>query len=286
MSKRKDYLAIITICLLAISSIVGICSFSTSHTYEFTNMYGHTVQVYGYGIYAHDTVLQAATSIGTDIAILLLVVPMFIIFYMSYSKKGDKISELRLISLYAVALYYAASAAFGLTYNRLFLVYVALFACTLFGMFMHIVKVDWQKAVKITKGMKVFLIITAMALFVAWLPDVLPTIFTGQTISMIGIYTTCITYVLDMGIISPLCMICLYLMAKKKPIGTLILAGLLMLCMVVGVMMITQTIYQVMAGIDLPIPVVITKSASFVLLAAFALYFDRKMVGDIKNERA
>ena len=38
-----------------------------------------------------------------------------------------------------------------------------------------------------------------------------------------------------------------------------------------------QTVFQMLAGIDLPIPALITKVFIFIILAAFALYFDRKL---------
>ena len=142
MKRRKDYLAVIVILLMLITTISGICSINFTKAYDYVNQYGQTVSVYGYGIYAHDTFFKAPLSIGTDLCILLLMVPLFIYSYYCYVKKGDAVSELKLISVYGVAVYYSASLAFGVTYNRLFLVYTALFACSLFGMFMHIAKLS------------------------------------------------------------------------------------------------------------------------------------------------
>ncbi|MEE1342411.1 MAG: hypothetical protein U0L23_06795 [Lachnospiraceae bacterium] len=283
MTKSKDYLTLITIALLIITSVAGIMSINFTKSYEIINQYGHTVQMYGYGIYAHDTYFLAPISIGTDICILFVVVPMFIFAYANYVKKGDDISKLKLVSIYAGAFYYAASLAFGLTYNRLFLVYVALFACSLFGMFTHICSIKLDKKCVPTKGLKVFLILSGIALIVAWLPDVIPSAIKGGTLSLIGVYTTNITYVLDMGIISPICFVTIYLMKKKNIIGTLLLAILLKMCMIVGIMMFPQTICQVVSGCDMPIPALITKSLSFVVLGGFALYFNQKLFLEIKE---
>lgn len=283
MTKRRDYLAIITIILLIVTSVAGIFAINFKESYDFINQYGHTVQMYGYGIYAYDTYFQAPISIGTDICILFVVVPMFIYTYLNYVKNGDMISKLNLISIYAGAFYYAASLAFGLTYNRLFLIYVALFACSLFGMFTHICNIKQIKAVTATKGIKVFLTLSGVALTVAWLPDVIPSAINGGTLSLIGVYTTNITYVLDMGIISPLCFVILYLLKKKSAIGTLLLVVLLKMCTVVGIMMFPQTICQAASGCDMPIPALVTKSLSFVVLGGFAFYFNRKIYIELKN---
>lgn len=281
MDKKKDYLAIITIVLVIVTSMAGILSMNFTKAYDFVNQYGHTVEMYGYGIYANDTYFQAPISIGTDICTLFVGVPLFIFAYMNYSKKGDVVSRLKLISIYAAVFYYAASLAFGLTYNRLFLVYVALFACSLFGMFRHICNIKLEKVATLSKGVRTFLVLSGIALIVAWLPDVIPSAINGGTLSLIGVYTTNITYVLDMGIISPMCFITIYLLKKGNPIGTLLLAIILKLCIIVGIMMFPQTICQMASGCNIPIPALVTKSLSFVVLGGFAFYFNRKMYTEI-----
>ncbi len=277
MQKGRDIIAIITIILLAISGIAGIMSFDFSHSYEFVNQYGHTVKMYGYGVYAFDTYFQGPISIGTDICIVLVVIPMFLYSLLQYRKKKDQYTELKLVSVYGVVLYYAASVSLGLTYNKLFLIYVALFSCSLFGMFQHICHLQWKQAGEATKGLNVFFVISGIALMVAWLPDVIPTLLHDTTLSTIGVYTTCVTYVFDMGIISPLCFISIYLLKKKNPVGVLIQAVILKICMVVGVMMISQTICQIASGIDLPFPVLATKSISFFILGMVAFILNKNM---------
>ena len=282
MAKKKDYLAIITIVLVFVTSMAGLLSINFTKAYDFVNQYGHTVEMYGYGIYANDTFFQAPISIGTDICTLFVGVPMFIFAYINFSKRGDVISRLKLISIYAAAFYYAASLALGLTYNRLFLVYVALFSCSLFGMFRHICNTKLEKVAIASNGLKIFLVLSGIALIVAWLPDVIPSVIKGGTLSLIGVYTTNITYVLDMGIISPMCFVTLYLLKKGNTIGTLLLAIILKLCIIVGIMMIPQTICQMASGCNIPVPVLVTKSLSFVVLGGFAYYFNRKMYKEME----
>ena len=52
---------------------------------------------------------------------------------------------------------------------------------------------------------------------------------------------------------------------------------IILLCLIVGIMLPVQTIFQILAGIELPIPALITKVFIFIILAVFALYFDRKL---------
>ena len=125
MTRVKDVLAVIIVSLLLIITITGILSLDFSYAYDFVNQYGQTVSIYGYGIYAFDSYFSAPIFIGTDICILFIVVPMFIYTYINYRREKDSASELKLLSVYAVIFYYAASISFGVTYNRLFLAYVA-----------------------------------------------------------------------------------------------------------------------------------------------------------------
>lgn len=277
MKRNKDILAVITILCMCITSITGIFSMNFEHAHDFVNQYGHTVKIFGYGIYANDSYFKAPISIGTDYCILFMLVPLFLYTYVQYRKKGDVISEMKLISVYAVAFYYGASIAFGVTYNQIFLVYVVLFTCSLFGMFVHIKRVRIQQKITVTRGVSVFLIVAGIALIVAWMPDIISSLITGETLPLIGVYTTEITYVLDMGIISPLCFVCLYLLKKKEGLGVVLLSILLKLCIIVGIMVIPQTVCQVLSGIEMELPVLATKVLSFVALGGFALYFNKKM---------
>lgn len=114
MKKKYDILAPVTMIFLAITSITGILSMNFSHACNFVNQYGHTVKMYNYGIYARDSFFKAPIFIGTDIAILFVVIPMFLYIYIKYIRTKDKLSELKLISMYAVVVYYAASISLEL----------------------------------------------------------------------------------------------------------------------------------------------------------------------------
>jgi hypothetical protein len=277
--EKIDVLSIITILILATVSIAGVLSVDFSKSYEVVNQYGDVVKIYGNGIYAHDSYFKAPISIGTDFTIFLVVVPLFIWSFVQNRKNHTSITELNLLSIYSVVLYYAASLSFGVTYNSFHLLYIALFSCTLFGVFSLIRKIDTKKlGIEATKGISIFLIMAGVSLIVAWMPDIIPTIFTGESLSLIEVYTTEITYVLDIGIIGPLCLVCLYLLKKKDGLGIVLLAVLLKCSIVVGIMMISETIFQMVSGYEAALPVLITKSGSFVFHGGFALYFYHKLI--------
>jgi len=68
-----------------------------------------------------------------------------------------------------------------------------------------------------------------------------------------------ITYVLDMGLISPLCFVCIYLLNKEKRLGYILLAIMLTVGIFVGFMVIVQTLFQIHYDIALPAAALITK---------------------------
>ena len=116
------------------------------------------------------------------------------------------------------------SLVFGVSYNRLILLYIILFGTSLFMTFYYAIQIK-IKSVELTLGMKWFLTLSGVALFVAWLPDIILTIIKGTSLSIIEVYTTEITYVLDMGIICPMCFLTMYLLKRKNAIGTFLLLG-------------------------------------------------------------
>lgn len=284
-----DILGIFTILLLTFITVTGLLSFNTDNSYLITNQYGNEIRLFGSGIYAHDSYFKAPIFIGSDFTMLFLVVPMMTIALIQEIKNRTLKSKLNLIAVTAVVLYYAVSIAFGITYNSYHLIYIALFACSLYLLITLIIKVDaialqnalsWQLP---SKGISIFLILSGISLFIAWLPDIIPTIISRTPLPLIEVYTTEITYVLDMGILSPLMFICLVLLQKRNGLGSIILSTILTLCVIIGVMLPIQTAFQVLAGIDIPIPVLITKVGIFVLLAAFAAYFNFKLFRSISK---
>ncbi|MBA9084050.1 hypothetical protein FHR92_000504 [Fontibacillus solani] len=276
-----DLLVVCCIVLLIIVTLAGICSFSTERGYYVTNQYGDNIKIFGNGIYKYDSFFKAPIFIGSDAVMLILVVPLLTTSLIQNLKKGTITTKLKLTALMGTVLYYATSIAFGVTYNSFHLFYIALFGCSLFAFICLVRGMDEKKlrdvhtSILPTKGVSIFLVCSGIALFVAWLPDIISSLLNHRSLELIEVYTTEITYVLDMGIISPLMLLCLYLLKRKNGLGDIILIVMLRLCSVIGIMLPVQTIFQLLAGIELPVPVLISKMGIFVILACFAVYFER-----------
>jgi hypothetical protein len=107
-------------------------------------------------------------------------------------------------------------------------------------------------------------------------------IINKTSLELIEIYTTLITYVLDMGIISPIMFICMYNISKENHFGYFLLGIILNMLIFVGIMVINQTIFQSLAGIEWPTVAIITKVGIFVLFAIVAIYYDIKFFRNIQ----
>lgn len=283
-SKSIDVLNIIVILLSAIITISGLFSFNTDNSYEVINQYGENIKIWGTGIYAHDSYFKAPIFIGSDFTVLTVVIPSAIIIFFRLKKKPTIEYYIRNFSLVGLLLYYSASLAFGVTYNQLHLLYIILFGACFYLFALLFLKLYDIHHIKnkvcqyhISNGIKVFLIISGISLFVAWLPDIITSLINGKSLELIEVYTTEITYVLDMGIISPLILLTLYLLKKQGFIAYVLLRMILKVCIVIGIMTPIQTIFQIIAGIYIPIPALLTKVLIFVMLAVFSVYFNHRL---------
>ena len=126
------------------------------------------------------------------------------------------------------------------------MIYIALFSSSLFALIILVKSINTvelrkiQKWINPSKGLSVFLIISGISLFVAWLPDIITSLVNGKSLTLIEIYTTEITYVLDMGIISPMIFICLFLLKKQDGLGDILLAIILKMCEIILILNFTE----------------------------------------------
>jgi hypothetical protein len=285
MNRILHFLSIFIIALTVIISGLGLFYTTDGQSFDFVNQYGDTVKIYGNGIYKNDSYFMAPIFKGTDCTMLFLVVPLSIIALMLDIKNNSIKTKLFLTALIAMFVYYSASISFGVIYNVLHLFYIALFACSLYGLIIGILLLKNYAiniSVKIfTTGLKIFLVFCGLSLFVAWLPDIIASIVNGKSLELIEIYTTQITYILDMGIISPLMFICIYNLNKRNNFGYILLGIILTILLIIGIMLPVQSIFQITAGINLPIGAIITKIGIFVLLAVIAIYYELKLFKNV-----
>ncbi|AEV28660.1 hypothetical protein SpiGrapes_0832 [Sphaerochaeta pleomorpha str. Grapes] len=287
-TKALHRLVLLVLIFCIAASSVGLFSKTGGTSYTVTNQYGDFIRMYGDGLYSHDSYFKAPIFRASDATMLFLAVPLLAMGLLYDKKRHCLKSRIALASGLFSFTYYSAGLCFGVSYNYLLLLYIALFSASLFSLGLSLVSIDYPELhASITgplpyRGIYTFLLLTCIALILAWLPDILSALATGRPLALLEVYTTEITYVLDMGIISPLAILCLILVRKRLPLGYVVLALLLTLCTLIGIMVPVQTLFQMAKGIQLTPPEFITKVASFIALALFSLYLAIRLFKSIR----
>ena len=163
--------------LAVVVTAIGVFYTTGGEAFEVTNRYGDIVKMYGDGIYAHDSYFRAPIFRGSDFTILFVAVPLLILALILDIKKNSLKSRLFLTSVISIFTYYSTSIAFGVTYNSLHLLYIALFSVSFFALIIAMTGIDYKEVKRSMtnaslpyKGIYAFLLLTAVALFVACKP--------------------------------------------------------------------------------------------------------------------
>ena len=255
---------------------VGFFSQGGDGPFSFTTVYGDTVEIYGQGIYRHDSSFTAALFKGTDAISLFVGVPLLLISFWSH-RRGSWRGSIVLCSMLLYFLYIGVTYTFSVIFNSLFLVYTSLFSAGLFAVIVALTTFDAQfLADRVTsdmprRGIAIFMFVAGLGTLLLWLSELIGPLMTGQAPANLGPYTTMFTHGFDSAVITPATVITGIYLLKRKPLGYLLAAPLLILCTLIGVVVIGQTVSQTLAGFVFPIGVYIGMIGSWVVMGAFAI---------------
>lgn len=271
-----DWLIPLIAILAVVIGGVGLFSQGGDGAFSFSTVYGDTVEIYGQGIYRHDTSFVAALFKGTDAITLFVSLPLLLVGYVSY-RRGSLRGSIFLIGMLLYFLYIGVTYTFSVIFNSLFLVYTALFSASLFATIIALTTFDAQYlASKVTsnmphRGIAIFMFVAGLGTMMLWLSELIAPIMTGQAPANLGPYTTMFTHGFDSAVITPATVVTGIYLLKRKPLGYLLAAPLLILCTIIGMTVIAQTTIQTLAGFVFPIGVYIGMIGSWVVMGAFAV---------------
>jgi hypothetical protein len=255
MKRHVVWLGVVVALAALVAAVAGLFWHGEGSSYPFTTLRGEVVQMYGRGLYRHDTLLKAPTLRGADAVTLFLVAPL-LVTALWRGRRGELRWQLLLAGLLAYCTHNAISLGFGAAYNELFLVYLVYFGASLFALILACLSVDLDDlATRLSPRFPrrlaaAFLIVAGLSVLV-WLTLVIEATVQGRAPHGVDSYTTETTFLLDLGVIAPTAFLAAVLLWRRHVAGPLLAALLLTLNALIGPVVIGQTVMQSLAGVEL-----------------------------------
>ncbi len=243
-----------------------------------TSVRGEQVELWGKGLYRHDTPFAAGGQRGTDVIVLTLAVPLLIATAI-WSRRGSLRGGFALSSVLGYLLYVYASMALGtVAYNGLFLVYVALFSGTLFALVLAVRSIDrFRLEQSLSSAMPArwpgrFMIFAGLVTLFVWLSEPVSHLLGGDLPSHLDLSSTLVTHALDIAIIVPLALLSGVLLGRGAALGYLIAFPLLGIIVLLGPTFVAQTVSQFDAGVEFTTAEIIGPIGGFGIVALLAIW--------------
>ena len=240
--------------LAAIAAGLGLFWQDGGSAFAFTTLHGQSVQIYGHGLYHYDTPLIALGNQAGDAVTLVLGIPLLVLSLL-LAWRGSLWGRLGLSGTLAYFLYYYGSLAFGAAYNPLFLLYVALFSASLFGVVLALTSFDlaalpgYFSAHLPRRAIAVLLFAAGLPLLLVWLGlSLVPALLQGEAPAEVASYTTLITHAVDLGVLVPTLFLTGVLLLRRVPLGYLLAAMILIFTAILGINLMAAGVVQLLGG--------------------------------------
>ena len=272
-----NWLIPLIVIIAAVAALFGLFAKGGDGPSTFTTLHGQTVEIYGKGLYRFDSVFSAATFKGVDVVTLVISLPLLIIAFAVHRRNSLR-GGLLLLSALPYFVYIGASMTFSAAFNRIFLLYVALFSTSLFTFIGLATSVDLESLSKHLlpgipyRGIAILMFVAGIGTLLLWLSELIDPMRNGSTPTNLGPYTTMFTHGFDSAVITPATVLTGIYLLCRKPVGYLFAAPLLVFCVLNGLTVIAATISQTLEGIIFPIGVYIGMIGSWVVMGAFAFW--------------
>lgn len=277
---KVKVLSMVSAVATIVSSFIGLFYTYGGQRYFVENIYGQRISIYGDGIYAYNSLLKVGATKGTDLAMIIVSVFLLIMLIFLNAKRFN---SYLIAGLQSCLLYSSTCLIMGVSFNRLFPLYLLQFSTSLFAFLLWLLDLKQRGNFedklyeKRLKGTALFLFVGGCSVLI-WLTFIIPAVITGKPTNFIEIYTTEPTYAIDLGIILPSCIATGIALLRKKKIAYAIAPVLLTLITCVGLCVIFQTIAQSSLGIVLEIGQMIGMVVSFVVLGVIAIILNVKIL--------
>lgn len=224
--------------LALVAAAAGLFWQSSGEPYPITSYRGEPVVILGQGLYRYDTVSTAAQEQATDFVTLVVGLPLLAVATW-LTMRGSLRGRLLLTGTLGYFLYTYMSMAFLTAYNQLFLVYVLLFSLSLFAFILSMLSFDLADlpqhfaATLPRRSIAGLLFASGAFLLLAWLGRIVPPLLQGQ-IPALENTTTLVIQAMDLGLITPLCILAGILLLRQSAWGYLLASVAVMKMLTLG----------------------------------------------------
>jgi hypothetical protein len=204
----------------------------------------------GEGLY-RDPPLLVAQAIGQDVITLVVALPALVIGVI-LARSGSERGRLVWLGVLGYVVYTYATYAFGIRFNPLFLVYVALLGWSLYALIGGLATTDFE-ALKVrftqrtpVKLASVFLAVVAILFYLVWLSEAVPAVLVGgvpQSVVADGTPTNVI-HVVDMSWLLPGMLLTAFWLWHKRAIGYALAGALLTLLALLLVAIVAMAVVE------------------------------------------
>ncbi len=272
--------------LSLVAAGTGVLWQGSGHHFDFKTLRGETVSMQGEGLYKFDSVNIAAQGIGQDIVTLLVGIPLLLVSLFLFRKNLLR-GKLLLTGTLAYFLYSYTSYSFGSAFNKLFLLYVAIFSLSLFAFVLSLMSIDVNElpvhfSSKLPRRtIAIFMFFISTFLTLAWLGRIVPALLDNGVPVGLESSTTMFIQVLDLGVIVPIAVLAGVLLLKQNRWGYLLTSVMLFKLFTMGTAITSMIIWQFFAGVEMSL----VEALMFPLITAVGIFMTYIMLKNI-SERA
>lgn len=242
--------------------------------------------------YERDAASMAAQGAGQDLVNLVFVVPL-LVFTLIFMLRNSRIASLIYGGTVFYILYSFFIYAFGLNFNKFFLLYCLILGSSLYLFILVILELNrmdvqnWFSEKVPTRLTGVYLLLISALFYMLWLKDIIPAVLKNTIPRNVSDYNLLVNpvHVLDLSIALPGLVLTAVLLMKKRRLGYILAPILLVFIIILTVALAGMVMMTNARGIteDMPTAVI------FIVLAVISiviLYLFLKNITVMKKGRA
>jgi hypothetical protein len=206
-----------------------------------------------------DPAVLLPQNLGTDLVTLCVTIPLLMLAAVAM-RQGSMRARLLWLGALGYLVYAYAMYALAVRWNRLFLVYAALFGLALFTLIVGLLGTDAAEARRGLAGrvparsVSVYLIAIAVMVAVMWLAEEVPATIGGTTPpSVVQFETpTNMVHVLDLGVVLPAMVLAAAMLLRDRPWGYVLAGMLLVKATTIGLWVVAMIWFSARRGVATP----------------------------------